>query len=140
MPTFSQQVLIQIVIKAARRVNRKLRLTGGPCEITIDPADGSMLTPDPDENQDLYDILLMQAECMIAQREYQTELRDGDGGVRVRDGEQEVDTRSVGIARGTFFDSDHGPCGELERCIRDMRLDGPCKADGGAGGGGKLVW
>lgn len=139
MPAFSDPLLIQILIKAARRVNRKLRLTGGPCEITIDPATGDMLAPDPDENQDLYDIVLMQAECLISQREFQKELRDASGGVLVRDGEQTVDTRGVGVARGTFFDSDYGPCAELRKCMRDMQLDGPC-SETDAGGPGKLVW
>lgn len=139
MPHFSDPLLIDIVIKAARRVNRKLCLSGTPCEITINPADGEMLTPDPVENQDLYDIILMQAECLLAQREYQIELRDADGGVLIRDGEQAVDTRAAGVARGTFFNSDHGPCAELKACLRDMKLNGACKA-GGVGGPGKMVW
>jgi hypothetical protein len=135
MPLFSEPLLIQIVIKAARRVNRKLCITGTPCEITIDPATGDMLTPDPLEHQDLYDIVLMQAECMVAQREYQTELRDGGGGVLINDGEQTVDTRAAGVARGTFFNSDYSPCAELKDCLRDMKLSGPC-----GGSPGKLVW
>jgi hypothetical protein len=137
MPHFSEPLLIQIVIKAARRVNRKLGLTCTQWEITIDPADGEMLTPDPDENQDLYDIVLMQAECLISQREFQTELRNAEGGIMIRDGEQVVDQRAAGVARGTFYNSDYSPCAELKQCIRDMKLNGPgCQS----GGPGKLVW
>jgi len=138
MPLFSDPLLISILIKAARRVNRKLRLTSGPCEISIDPATGDMLTPDPDTNQDLYDIVLMQAECLIASREFQQELRSAGGGLRVVDGEQTVDTTSTGVARGSFYDSDYSPCALLEKCLRDMMLDGPCGANGT--GSGFLVW
>ena len=134
MPLFSEPLLIQIVIKAARRVNRKLCLTGTALEITIDPGTGDMLTPDPDENQDLYDIVLMQAECMVSQREYQSELRGADGGVVIRDGEQTVDTKSAGVARGTLFNSGFSPCAELKMCMRDMKLRGL------GSGPGKLVW
>ena len=137
MPLFSDPLLIQIVFKAARRVNRKLGLSNGPCEITIDPATGDMLTPDPATNEDLYDIVLMQAECLIAAREYQKELRDAEGGVLVKDGEQAVDTRAAGVARGTFYNSPYSPCAELKDCLRDMKLNGVC---GDTGGPGKLVW
>jgi len=137
MPLFSDPLLIQIVIKAARRVNRKLGLTNGPCEISIDPTTGDLLTPDPASNEDLYDIVLMQAECLIASREYQQELRDASGGVVIRDGEQTVDTKSAGVARGTFYNSPYGPCAELAICLRDMKLNGVCNNKGGPG---KLVW
>jgi len=114
MPAFSNPTLIQIMIKAARRINRKLCLLGTDREITIDPSTGEMLTPDPDDNQDLYDMVLLQAECLISGREYQSELRNADGGVLVKDGEQTVDTRAAGVARGTFYNSPYSPCAELK--------------------------
>jgi hypothetical protein len=134
MPTFSDQLLVDILKKAARRINRKLNLTGTALEITIDDS-GLMATPDPADNQDLYDMVLLQAECLITQREYQTELRDADGGVMIRDGEQTVDTRGTGVARGTFFNSDYSPCAELKEAVLEMKLNGP-----GGLGTGKLVW
>lgn len=135
MPAFSDPLLIQIVIKAARRVNRKLCLFGTDREITIDPSTGDILTPDPDsdEGQRLYDLVLLQAECLITTREMQSELRDASGGVLVRDGEQTVDRRAAGVARGTFYNSEFSPCAELkeEILIEKMRDTGES---------GKLVW
>ena len=135
MPAFSDPLLIEIVIKAARRINRKLCLFGTSKEVTIDPSTGDMLTPDPDENGGIYDMVLLQAECLVSGREYQSELRNADGGVLIRDGEQTVDLRNAGIARGTFFNSEFSPCAELKEwvTIEKMRsLEG--------GGAGKCVW
>lgn len=136
MPHFSDPVVIGILIKAARRINRKICLLGTDREITIDPSTGDMLTPDEETNQDLYDLVLLQAECLISQREFQTELRNADGGVLVRDGEQTVDTRSAGVARGTFFNSPYSPCAELAEWIKIEKM----KSLDAGGGAGKLVW
>lgn len=130
MAEFSDVVLVGILQKAARRINRKLCLTGTTLAITIDGT-GVMTTPDPDDNQDLYDMVLLQAECMITGREYQTDLRDADG-MLVKDGEQTVDGRSAGVARGTFYNSPHSPCAELAAWIVIEKLNGT--------NGGKLVW
>jgi len=133
MAEFSDQILVDILRKAARRVNRRLCLTNTSLAVVIDNF-GNMTSPDPDTHQDLYDIVLLQAECLIAGREYQTDLREADGGVLVVDGEQKVDTRGGGVARGTFFDSPHSPCAELEKAIMNEKLRGS------SGGPGKLVW
>jgi hypothetical protein len=137
MPAFSDALLIEIVIKAARRVNRKLCLFGTDQEITIDPSTGDILSPAPGtpEGEALYDIVLMQAECLITMREFQSELRNADGGVLIRDGEQTVDLRGAGIARGTFYDSDQSPCEQLDRCIKVEKMNSQF-----GGGGGKCVW
>lgn len=135
MAIFSDQVLIDILKKAARRVNRKMCLFGTADEIVIDDV-GDMTSPDPETHGSLYDLVLLQAECMIASREFQSELRDGGGGVMVDDGEQTVDTRAVGVARGSFFDSPFSPCAELKEAIRDEKLN----RTGGPGGPGKMVW
>ena len=137
MPTFSNPLLIEIVIKAARRVNRKLCLFCTDCEITIDPSTGDMLTPDPEscKGQALYDIVLMQAHCLISMREFQSELRAADGGVVIKDGEQTVDTRGAGVARGTFYDSDQSPCAQLDRCIKIEKMNSI-----NGGGAGKCIW
>lgn len=119
MPAFSDPLLIQILIKAARRINRKLCLFDTEDEITIDPSTGDLATPDSTtgRGQALYDMVLLQAECMISTREYQSELRNADGGVLVRDGEQTVDTRAAGVARGTFYNSEYSPCAELAEWV-----------------------
>lgn len=131
---FSDSKLILILQKAARRINRKLTLTSTDSEVVIG-ASGNMTAPDPTvgTNAELYDIVLLQAECMVAQREYQTELRSGDGGVRIKDGEQEIDTKSVGNARRGFYSSSYSPCAELEKWIRIEKMNR-------IGGNGKLVW
>lgn len=135
MAVFSDQVLIDILIKAARRINRKLCLSNTADEVVID-ANGDMTSPDPDTNQDLYDMVLLQAECMISTREFQTDLRDSAGGVLVKDGEQVTDTRAAGVARGTFYDSEYSPCGELASWISTEKMN----RSGGGGGPGRMVW
>lgn len=132
MPTFSDQLLVDIVKKAARRVNRKLCLFGTSDEIIIDNT-GEMTSPDPAKNGDLYDLVLLQAECLITQREFQTELRDANGGVMIRDGEQVVDRRAAGVARGTFYDSSNSPCAEIMRELKIEKFNR-------AGGSGKCIW
>ena len=136
MASFSDQVLIDILKKAARRVNRKLCLMGSD-RIVIDDF-GNMTQPDPetDNGQTLYDLVLLQAECLISTREYQEELRENSAGVLVRDGEQTVDTRGVGVARGTFYDSENSPCSELRRELMYEKM----KRQGGGYGPGNLVW
>lgn len=138
MPAFSDALLIEIVIKAARRVNRRLCLFGTSKEISIDPLTGDLAAPtldDENQAQALYDLVLLQAECMISQREFQSELRDSEAGSLVRDGEQTTDTRNVGIARGTFFNSPYSPCAELNEAIKIEKMNSLL-----GGGGGKLVW
>ena len=126
---FSDAQVVVILKKAARRINRKLWLTGTSEEIVVDTSTGE-ITPN---NEDLKDLVLMQAECMIAQREASEELNEGNAGVLVKDGEQRVDTRGVGLARGTFFDSPHGVCSELKSCLIEAQLERN-------GNNGKMIW
>ena len=121
MPNFSDTTLLAILKKAVRRINRKLALTGTAGEISIDNL--GCITPD---DEDLKDLVLLQAECMISQTEFQQDLRDNDAGVLVKDGEQTVDTRNAGVARGTFFDSPNSPCEELKACIAMEQLNRAC--------------
>jgi len=127
MPRFSDPQLLAILRKAARRINRKLYLDGTSSEITVD--DSGNITP---SNDDMADLVLLQAECMIASREYQDDLTEGGGGILIRDGEQSVDTTSAAVARGTFFNSTNSPCAELKEAVRLEQLK--------LSGGGKLVW
>ena len=119
MAVFSDNQLIQIVIKAARRVNRKLCLTGTTNEIVVSNVTGEVTAPD---NNDLDDLVLLQAECMIASRQFSEELSDGTTGLLVTDGEQTLSTKGAAVARGTFFDSPHSPCAELIEAIRLYKI------------------
>jgi len=114
MATFSDAQLIAIVIKAARRINRRLDLNGTDDEIVVSGTTGEITSPDDDA---LDDLVMLQAECMIASRQFSEELTDGTAGISMKDGEQSLDTRARGVARGTFFDSPHGPCEELKQAI-----------------------
>ena len=131
--SYTDQQLIQILTKAARRVNRKLHLFSTTKEITINQSTGEILTP-VNDNDELYDLVLIQAECMLASRDFQEELRNIRTGIVIKDGEQTVDTASAGVARGTFWNSGHSPCEELKTAIRDALLEGPFD------GPGRLVW
>lgn len=128
MATFSDAQLIQIVIKAARRINRKLNLTGTTNEIVVSSLNGEVTSPN---NNDLDDLVLLQAECMITSRQFSEELTDGTAGLLVKDGEQTLDTRAATIARGTFFDSPHSPCAELVEAIKFYKMDNTT---------GRLIW
>ncbi len=133
MARFSDIQLIQILQKAGRRINRRLCLFDTADEITVDSG-GNITSPANDGA--LEDFVLMQAECMIAQRGAQEALIDGTDGVHIVDGEQTMDTRASAIARGTFFNSAHSPCGELEAQLKIEKLN---RLMSGAGGG-KAIW
>lgn len=120
MPTYSDPQLIQILGKAARRINRRLCLFGTTSEVVIDGT-GEFLNPIDDGA--LEDIVLLQAECMLSSREFTEGLRDGSIGIAVKDGEQNIDTKSLANARGSFFDSPHSPCAELEQAIKIEKIN-----------------
>lgn len=128
MATFSDTQLIQIVIKAARRINRKLNLTGTANEVVVNSTNGEVTSPD---NDDLDDLVLLQAECLIASRQFSEELLDGTAGLVVKDGEQTLDTKGATVARGTFFNSPHSPCAELVEAIKLYKMDNTT---------GRLIW
>jgi len=117
---FTDAQIIQMAQKAARRLNRKLSLTGTGGEISISNA-GEM-TPD---NGDLYDLVLLQVECMILNREISDEFSSGGvgGGISIKDGEQSFDSKRSGNDRVDHLESKFGPCQELEDAIRDYLYD-----------------
>jgi len=110
---FTDATLISILQKAGRRINRRLHLTGTSDQLSVSAS--GVVTPD---NDDLEDMVLLQAECMIASREFQQELTDGTAGLLAVDGEQKLDTRGQTIGRGTFFDSTYSPCAELTEAVK----------------------
>lgn len=128
MARYSDPQLLAVLRKSARRINRVLNLTGTDEAIQI-MSDGC-ITPD---NPDLEDLVLLQAECIIASRDFQEELGDASEGLVVRDGEQTVDTTQSVIARGTFFNSPNSPCAELIEAIKLEKMNR-------AGDASRLVW
>lgn len=121
MARFSDPQLVQILQKASRRINRKLCLFGTQDEITVDGA-GEVSTPAGDDGS-LTDLVLLQAECMVASADFQSDLTSNGGGIMAKDGEQTIDTRTRAIARGTFFDSEYSPCAELKEAIMFEKLN-----------------
>lgn len=126
MARFSDVQLIQILQKAARRVNRNLCLFDTTDEISVDnsgnvtPADGT-----------LEDLVLLQAECMLISRDFNADLNNDTGGLFVKDGEQSIDTRQRTIARKGYIDSKFSPCGLYDREIKIEKLK---RANG------RLIW
>lgn len=118
---FTDAQIIQMAQKAARRVNRRLSLFGTSLEITV--SNGGEFLPD---DGSLYDIVLLQVECMILNREISDEFSStgsGGGGIAIRDGEQSYDSKKSGHDRLDHLESDRGPCGELEDAILEYLLN-----------------
>ena len=136
MPEFTDAQLIVILQKSARRINRKLCLTGTEDEIVVNTTTGDIT---PNDN-DLKDLVLLQSECLISQR-YFTEFLSSDSataGVLVEDGEQKIDTRSAGSARGQVFNSKGSamsPCDELAEAINAEKLKRMMGGDTGS-----VIW
>lgn len=116
MPRFSDLQLVGVLQKAARRLNRRLSLFGTIKEISIDNS-GNM-TPSDGE---LEDLLLLQAECLIANIDANTDV--SSGGIYVVDGEQTFDNRGKALARLQYLNTTANPCNELKEAIDDYLLD-----------------
>lgn len=126
MARFSDAQLVIVMQKAARRLNRRLRLFSTANEISVDSS-GNMT---PSNNGALEDLLLLQAECLIANIDANTDVTEG--GLYVVDGEQTFDNRGKALARLSYLDSPANPCKELDEAIMDYQLT--------TGFQGKLVW
>lgn len=118
---------IALFQKAARRLNRELTLTGSGA-IVVDSA-GDITSSDP-ENR-MHDLLLLQAECLLASRDFTYSLNSGTAGVSVSDGEQSLDNRASASARQGLYDSAHSPCAQLKQALNSFKLE---QTDG------KLIW
>ena len=116
--SLSDAQYVQLIKKAARRINRELSLNGTTDEISID-ATGEFISPDDDA---LRDLVILQVECLVNQREFNSELQNGTAGVMVNDGEQTVDTRQRASARSTQFNSDNSPCSQIKAAIKIEKL------------------
>lgn len=113
--------------KSARRLNRELSLTGSDAIVVDDT--GVITSSDP--NARMHDLLLLQAECLLASRDFTSSLNSGSAGVSVSDGEQSLDNRASATARQGLFDSQHSPCTQLKNALNTYKMEQT---------GGKLIW
>ena len=124
MPRLSDAQLLAILRKAARRVNRELCLFTTADEIVVDAS--GCITP---QDGTLEDLVLMQSECLLSQRDFSFDLNSDNVGIRVVDGEQTLDNKAKGVARGTFFNSEYGPCATYKKEIVIEKLKRTCGYD-----------
>ena len=120
MARYSDTQIIQLITKAARRVNRDLCLFGTADEIVINNA-GELSQPANDDGK-LEDMVLLSTECLVSQRDFSSDLNDGGLGLRVTDGEQTLDAKSKAVARADFFNSDFSPCAKYEKEVLQEKL------------------
>jgi len=118
MARYSDVQLLLILQKSARRINRELALFDTDDEIAIDDAGG--ITPD---DGTLYDLVLMQAECLTSKTDFESDLSSGGAGIVAKDGEQTIDTRDAASARASFFDSPNSPCADLKSALLKEKLN-----------------
>lgn len=129
-PILSDAQYIAFLVKAGRRLNRVLNLSGTSA-IIVSSVTGEITSPTTTvQLAILQDLILLQVECLILQRNVNEDLEEGGAGTLIRDGEQTVDTTALTRLREAHLNSDHNPCKELELAILQYKLDGS----------GKLVW
>lgn len=112
---------VAFLVKASRRLNRALCLTNTVLEIVVNPVTGDMTTPI--NEPDIEDILVLQAECLIIQRQVSEELQDGDIGIAIKDGEQSYDDSALVSLRTKHLDSDGNACKDLVDAIKFYKLN-----------------
>jgi len=111
---YTEDELNLFIQKAVNRLNRRLEFTGTANELSIDAGTGAII-PTPDST--IQDFLVMQTECLIIK----TDRRVAVGkGIRVKDGETEIDTTAS--FKG-FKDVVDDICGELAQAVEDFLID-----------------
>ena len=128
-PRYEDSYLVSVLEKSARRINRELYLTSGSSEISISSL--GVIAP---ADEDLSDLVLLQAECIILNIDMNNDFNSsGDGaggGYFVKDGEQSFDTRgeasSRASARTKYMDNRYNPCAELDRALTREKLMRSC--------------
>jgi len=122
-----------IVQKSVDRINFKLQLQGTSEELTFDTNTGQIC---PAPNGTIRAFVVMQSECLIVKR------RMGDAvskGIRVRDGESEIDTTAGFKGHKDIIST---VCGQLDACIAQYLKDKALGVFGetGAAQHGDLIW
>lgn len=126
---YSDAQIIALLTKASRRLNRELGFTQND-GIIIDSS-GNLTSSDPDGF--MYDLMLLQTECLMSKRDFTSDLNSGGAGIFIHDGEQSIDNRNAASTRTSFFDSKNSPCEELKKALDEEKLRRSADY-------GKLIW
>jgi hypothetical protein len=122
----TEENLRAFVHKAVNRLNRRLELVGLTTTLSVD-SDCNINFPD----NALRDLIVLQAECLIAKR---TQMEAVNKGIRIRSGTDEVDT-TAGF--GGLESVTQSVCEELEAAFKDYAENAASDA---VVEGGKLIW
>jgi len=106
--SFTESMINTFIIKAIRRINRRLGFTGTSNEISID-FERKLITPTP--NDTILDLIIMQTECLIMKNK---SGKAGSSGIRLKDGDSEVD---LGAGAKVTIDLTNSICKELNDAI-----------------------
>jgi hypothetical protein len=110
-----------LVVKALARLNRRLGIS-----LSYNESTGTIV---PTPNDTVHDLIILQIECMLAKRRHAEAVSKG---IRVRDGDSEIDT-TAGF--GGYKTVVGDVCGELEKAIQDYLINTE-----GPGEHGDTVW
>lgn len=108
---YTQAQFETFITKALNRLNRRLQLTDTTAELYFDDTTGTI---QPTPNATIFDLILMQIECLIVKQARRTAVGKG---IRVRDGDSEIDT-TAGF--GGHKDVVDDFCGELDAAINKL--------------------
>ncbi|RKY43061.1 MAG: hypothetical protein DRP85_00770 [Candidatus Makaraimicrobium thalassicum] len=114
------------VHKAIVRLNRKLNLTGSNKLVENDNDNINV-----DDGEALLDLIILQAECLIAKK---LRFEAVSRGIRIRSGTDEVDTTA---SFGGYDDNVESVCGELEKALEDYKKT---LAESNVSDYGALIW
>lgn len=103
---YTTQDYIDLVVKAIRRINVRVGTS-----FSYYPA-VSGIAPMPTESEG--DLIIAQAECLLSKRKRSAAIIGGKGGIKVVDGDQQIDTtKSLDGHKDLVQDF----CGDLEKMI-----------------------
>jgi hypothetical protein len=111
---YTQTQMEVFIQKALDRLNRRLNLTGTTSEMSFNDNTGT-ISPTPDSS--LYDLIILQVECMIVKRMHRVAIGQG---IKVKDGDTMIDTTSSFGGYKTLIGD---VCGELSEAIEEYLLD-----------------
>jgi len=122
----SDEAIQIFIVKSLDRLNMKLMLEGTSAELSFDDSKGVVV---PTPSSSMRALIVMQAECLIVKKRQADAVRKG---IRVRDGESEIDTTAGFRGHGDVVS---GVCKELEDAIAAF-----LRGQGGAEQHGDLIW
>jgi len=117
--------------RSVSRINRKLNLEDQDGELVY--TSGTYVRSDAaDVSQSVSDIVLLQAECIIAKGLRRSAVSKG---IRVKDGDSSIDTTAGFDGHGGVVED---ICGELSQAIIDYKVQDP-DSEAGAAAFGELI-